>query len=173
MEFPNLNGSAEENRVNASNNNNNDAVAAAMAAASQHHHPGFHPVSTPPGHPHHPQHPHHPHHPSHHHHHPGDGLSPPNSNKKKNKRRHGRTIFTSNQLEELEKAFKDAHYPDVSAREMLSMKTGLAEDRIQVNWISYISCVFYVEREFSGIASEGGELVSRINRMLINFQIWF
>ena len=51
--------------------------------------------------------------------------------KKKKKRRH-RTIFTSYQLEELEKAFKEAHYPDVYAREMLSLKTDLAEDRIQV-----------------------------------------
>ncbi|CAG9763043.1 unnamed protein product [Ceutorhynchus assimilis] len=63
------------------------------------------------------------------------------SKKKKKKRRHslttlgglcGRTIFTSYQLEELEKAFKDAHYPDVYAREMLSLKTDLPEDRIQV-----------------------------------------
>ena len=46
--------------------------------------------------------------------------------------RHRRTIFTSYQLEELEKAFKDAHYPDVYAREMLSLKTDLPEDRIQV-----------------------------------------
>lgn len=37
-----------------------------------------------------------------------------------------------NQLDELEKAFKDAHYPDVYAREMLSLKTDLPEDRIQV-----------------------------------------
>ena len=44
-----------------------------------------------------------------------------------------RTIFTSFQLEELEKAFKDAHYPDVYAREMLSIKTDLPEDRIQVS----------------------------------------
>ena len=43
-----------------------------------------------------------------------------------------RTIFTSYQLEELEKSFKEAHYPDVYAREMLSLKTDLPEDRIQV-----------------------------------------
>ncbi|XP_063227019.1 homeobox protein unc-4-like [Bacillus rossius redtenbacheri] len=42
------------------------------------------------------------------------------------------TIFTSYQLEELEKAFKEAHYPDVYAREMLSLKTDLPEDRIQL-----------------------------------------
>ncbi|XP_018020921.1 visual system homeobox 2 isoform X2 [Hyalella azteca] len=52
--------------------------------------------------------------------------------KKKKKRRHSRTIFTSFQLEELEKAFKESHYPDVYAREMISLKTDLPEDRIQV-----------------------------------------
>ncbi|XP_064622745.1 visual system homeobox 2-like [Lineus longissimus] len=54
------------------------------------------------------------------------------SNRKKKKRRRHRTIFTSYQVEELEKAFKDAHYPDVYAREVLSLKTNLPEDRIQV-----------------------------------------
>lgn len=43
-----------------------------------------------------------------------------------------RTIFSSQQIEELEKAFKDAHYPDVYARELLAAKTDLSEDRIQV-----------------------------------------
>uniref|UniRef100_A0A182UZA6 Homeobox domain-containing protein n=1 Tax=Anopheles merus TaxID=30066 RepID=A0A182UZA6_ANOME len=59
-----------------------------------------------------------------------DGLNS-YGKKKKKKRRHSRTIFTSYQLDELEKAFKEAHYPDVYAREMLSLKTDLPEDRIQ------------------------------------------
>lgn len=54
---------------------------------------------------------------------------------KRKKRRH-RTIFTQYQIEELEKAFKEAHYPDMYHREMLSSKTELAEDRIQVPYQS-------------------------------------
>ena len=64
------------------------------------------------------------------------------SKKKKKKRRH-RTIFTSFQLDELERSFKDAHYPDVYAREMLSLKTDLPEDRIQVRIIPSLDPIEY------------------------------
>lgn len=67
-----------------------------------------------------------------------DGINGFGGKKKKKKRRHSRTIFTSYQLDELEKAFKEAHYPDVYAREMLSIKTDLPEDRIQVSYYTYI-----------------------------------
>ncbi|KAK2193217.1 hypothetical protein NP493_16g01047, partial [Ridgeia piscesae] len=55
-----------------------------------------------------------------------------------------RTIFTSYQLEELDKAFRDAHYPDVNAREMLSLRTNLPEDRIQrhAHFTRWITLVF-------------------------------
>ncbi|KAI3380751.1 hypothetical protein SNEBB_004731 [Seison nebaliae] len=47
-------------------------------------------------------------------------------------KRNSRTIFTANQLEELERVFQESHYPDVTTRETLSLNTQLAEDRIQV-----------------------------------------
>lgn len=68
----------------------------------------------------------------------GMGGVHPQHQPPKRKRRH-RTIFSEEQLEQLEATFEQTHYPDVVLREQLALKVDLKEERVEVSF----NCIQY------------------------------
>lgn len=92
----------------------------------------------------------------------------------KRKRRH-RTIFTEEQLEQLEATFDKTHYPDVLLREQLALQVDLKEERIEVSRsplsllsVSPVSLFVSNKQETLSTSSRRGAIARAIRTIFIN-----
>jgi hypothetical protein len=107
-------------------------------------------------------------------------ASSSDSSDDEDKRKRTRTNFSNAQIDELEKAFQDSHYPDVYTREALSIKLDLLESRIQVWFQNRRAKVSRAEREKRPVAfvvSSGeswktrAKVLADLRRMLIDTRV--
>ncbi|XP_071079842.1 homeobox protein goosecoid-like [Haliotis cracherodii] len=77
----------------------------------------------------------------------------------KRKRRH-RTIFTEEQLEQLEATFQKTHYPDVLLREELAIKVDLKEERVEV-WFKNRRAKWRKQKREEEAVKRGSETAAR------------
>jgi hypothetical protein len=107
-----------------------------------------------------------------HHHSPTSMFAGPPA---KRKRRH-RTIFTEEQLEQLEATFEKTHYPDVVLREQLALKVDLKEERVEVSRSNrpYLGYIYSIISSYNRIPATceiiRNRYVSLVAKQLIYFK---